>query len=288
MKNKIDLHMHSTFSDGTLTPFELAVLAAESGLCAAALTDHDTTEGTHGFVSGCEKLGIEGIAGVEIGAKFKQELHIVGLYVGGKELEAMLTKLRDGRKDRNIRMAEKLREGGYKISVSDICNGRPKKDIKNLGRVHIANALVRKGYIGSVNEAFDKLIGKDKPYYVSRFSLSPEECVRLIKRSGGVAVWAHPIYAVSSEKEMVELADRLKAAGLDAMECFYSRYSDEEMKMCMKVSEEAGLLMSGGSDFHGANKPDVKLGHVSGGYVSYEILEKLKERIGKSSRAVST
>ena len=87
---------------------------------------------------------------------------------------------------------------------------------------------------------------------------------------------------------MVELADRLKAAGLDAMECFYSRYSDEEMKMCMKVSEEAGLLMSGGSDFHGANKPDVKLGHVSGGYVSYEILEKLKERIGKSSRAVST
>ena len=132
-----------------------------------------------------------------------------------------------------------------------------------------------------MNEAFDRMIGKDKPYYVSRFTLSPEECVELIKRSGGAAVWAHPVYAVSSGKEMRELAERLKAAGLDAMECLYSRYSEEETEMCKRVARDSGLLMSGGSDFHGANKPDVKLGCVGGGHVPYEILERLKDRIGK-------
>ena len=281
MKGKIDLHTHSVRSDGTLTPTELALLAAKTGLSAVALTDHDTTEGTAEFIKECGRLGIEGIAGVEIGARFRRELHIVGLYVGGSELEDMLSKLRDGRRERNIRMAEKLTDGGYDISAEDICDGRPEEDIKNLGRVHIANALVRKGYIGSVNEAFDRMIGKDKPYYVSRFTLSPEECVELIKRSGGVAVWAHPVYAVSSEQEMTELAERLMAAGLDAMECLYSRYSETETEMCMRVAGETGLLVSGGSDFHGANKPDVKLGCVSGGYVPYEILEKLKDRIGE-------
>ena len=281
MKNKIDLHMHSDRSDGTFTPTELALHAAETGLCAAALTDHDTTAGTAEFVRECERLGIEGIAGVEIGAKFRRELHIVGLYVGGEEFEAALAKLRKGRGERNIRMAQLLTEGGYELTVSDICDGRPEEEIYNLGRLHIAKALVKKGYIGSVDEAFDRMIGKDKPYYVSRFSFSPEESVELIKRCGGAAVWAHPIYSVSSEQEMTELALRLKAAGLDAMECLYSRYSDEESAMCRRVAEKTGLLMSGGSDFHGANKPDVKLGCVNGGYVPYSILEKIKDRIGK-------
>lgn len=278
MKNKIDLHIHSIKSDGTYTPSQIAVLAKEKGLSAAALTDHDSMEGTEEFVEECERLGIEGIPGVEMGAAFKGELHIVGLYVGGEEFRKTLQELRNGRKDRNLKMIKKLQEGGYDIVIDDIIDEEAGITLESSGRLHIAKALVKKGYVKDVDEAFDTMLSKGKEFYVKRFALSPEECIKAIKNAGGAAVWAHPIYSAKTEEDITALALRLKEAGLDAMECLYSRYTDEDTRLCQRVAEKTGLLMSGGSDFHGENKPDVELGAVNGGYVPYEFLEKIKER----------
>lgn len=273
----IDLHTHSTKSDGTLTPAELAAYAAELGLSAVALTDHDTNAGCEEFLSECEKLGIEGIPGVEIGTKYKRELHIVGLYAHGEEYDAMLDKLKNGRAERNKKMVEKIREYGFDITEEDVTNDELGVTIETSGRLYMAEALIKKGYVKDRQEAFDKYLSKGKPCFVKRFGLTPEESIKLIKRNGGIAIWAHPIYAVCDEEELKTLAAELKGYGLDAMECYYSEYSDEQSEMCRRVAGEVGLKMSGGSDFHGANKPDVQLGRVNGGYVPYELLEKLKK-----------
>lgn len=279
MTDKIDLHTHSTRSDGTNTPTEVARIAYEAGLKAVALTDHDTIDGTAEFCAECERLGIEGISGVEIGTKYKRELHIVGLYARGEEFDEVISKLRDGRKVRNEQMLEKLCKNGYIITEEDIVDAQTGADMQSVGRVHMANALVRKGYAKDRDDAFDRLIAKGRPCYVSRFALTPEESVRFIKRCGGAAIWAHPVYTADSEEELKDIALHLKAAGLDAMECYYSRYTDEQTQMCMRIARETGLLMSGGSDYHGGNKPDVEMGRVNGEYVPYELLEKIKERI---------
>lgn len=274
MANKfIDLHTHSSKSDGTLTPRELARHASEIGLSAVALTDHDTMEGCAEFLEECEKLGIEGIPGVEIGTKYKRELHIVGLYPHGAEFEAMLLKLKNGRAERNVQMLEKMRENGFDVTEEDIVNDTLGVTMETTGRLYMAEALIKKGYVKSRREAFDKYLSKGKPCFVKRFGLTPEESIRLIKRGGGIAIWAHPVYAVDTAEELKSLAAELKGYGLDAMECFYSEYTPEQGEMCRKIAREAGINMSGGSDFHGANKPDVELGRVNGGHVPYELLE---------------
>ncbi len=279
MTDKIDLHMHSSRSDGTLAPRELAAVCAGAGLRAAALTDHDTVGGVQEFMEECAALGVEGIPGVEISAKYRRELHIVGLYVNSEKISGSLEKLRGGRRLRNINMIEGLRADGFRITMDEACGFSEDSTPDTIGRVHIAKVLVKKGYAADVNEVFEKMIGRGRPYYVSRFSLPPEESIALIKSCGGAAVWAHPVYTEDKREELEAMAKRLKSAGLDAMECLYSRYSEAQTRMCMDIAERTGLLVSGGSDFHGENKPDVKPGAVCGGYVPYGLLEKIKERI---------
>ncbi|MGN0164498.1 MAG: PHP domain-containing protein [Candidatus Ornithomonoglobus sp.] len=279
MTNRVDLHTHSTASDGTYSPSELARLAKEIGLSAIALTDHDSNDGISEFMEECGRLGIEGIPGIEISTDYEKQLHIVGLYNSGDEFDKTVKRLKNARAERNIKMFEKIRDYGFDITAEDILeNG--KVTIEHAGRLHMANALVRKGYAADKNDAFDRFLMRGRPCYVEKFSLSPEESVKLIKRCGGIAIWAHPALAMDNEGDMLEMAEKLKAAGLDAMECCYSTYTEEMSRMCKAVAQKAELLMSGGSDFHGANKPDVKLGVVSEGFVPYEVLEQLKQRIG--------
>lgn len=279
MTNRIDLHTHSTCSDGTYTPRELARLAAEKGLRAIALTDHDNNDGIAEFMAECERLGIEGIPGIEISTNYsKGLLHIVGLYNSGSEFDKVVERLKHAREERNIKMFERIRECGFDITEEDILeNGGVR--LEYAGRMHMANALVRKGYAKDKNDAFERLLKRGRPCYVEKYSLSPAESVKLIKRHGGIAIWAHPGLLMDNEEEMLSMALELKAAGLDAMECLYSTYTEKMSCMCKSVAEKAGLLMSGGSDFHGSNKPDVRLGEVSEGAVPYEILEKLKQEI---------
>ena len=277
MIKRIDLHTHSVCSDGTLTPRELARCAYASGLSAIALTDHDNISGIPEFSDECEKLGIEGIPGIEISADYRRQLHIIGLYADGDEFRSTVARLGSARGERNIKMLDRIRRGGFDMTENDLIPEGA--TINTVGRMHMVKAFVKKGYVKDEAEAFEKYIGDDGEFYVKKFSLTPEDSIELIHRSGGVAIFAHPAQAADTEEELFELSKRLRAAGIDAMECLYSRYSQKETEMCFKIARELDILPSGGSDFHGANKPDVRLGAVSGGngYIPYEYLEGLKK-----------
>ena len=204
MTKRIDLHTHSTCSDGTLTPKELAKHAKEMGLSAIALTDHDSMAGVGEFLKECDKLGIEGIPGVEISAKYRRELHIVGLYAESEEFNNTIALLANSRGDRNIRMLKNMRDHGFEVTEDDLIAQTEGAAISSVGRPHMANALVSKGYVKDKDEAFSKYLAKDALFYEKRFSLSPEESISLIKRSGGIAIWAHPAYTADNEEEMTE------------------------------------------------------------------------------------
>ncbi|MCH5211547.1 MAG: PHP domain-containing protein [Oscillospiraceae bacterium] len=277
MKRTVDLHTHSNKSDGTLSPRELAKKAKEAGLSAIALTDHDTNNGVAEFTEECEKLGIEGIPGIEISTNFKRLMHIVGLYPHGDRYETVVEKLKAARLERNVKMLEKIHDR-FDITSEQVLEGTGASK-ESCGRLHMANALVKFGHVKTVSDAFEKYLKRGRPCYVEKFSLSPEESVRLIKDCGGIAIWAHPVQAIDTESDMLEMAKKLKEAGLDAMECMYNNFTPDESRLCRSVAKRVGLLESGGSDFHGSNKPAVSLGRVSEGTVPYEILEQLKTRI---------
>lgn len=276
MEKRIDLHTHSNCSDGTLSPAELAYSAKERGLSAIALTDHDTNKGISEFLAACEKFGIEGVGGIELSTSYKKQLHIVGLYLHGEKYEAEVERLERARMERNIKMLKRLREE-FGITEEDVFDN-PSVTAGNCGRLHMAKAIVKKGYAADVSEAFDKYLKRGRPCYVKKYSLSPAESIRLIKDCGGIAIWAHPVSAVDTEAEMLEMAGELKAAGLDAMECMYNNFTPEQSAMCRRTARAAKLYESGGSDFHGSNKPGVELGRVSEGFIPYEVLERLKSK----------
>lgn len=284
MTDKIDLHTHSTASDGSLTPSELAGAAKNAGLSAIALTDHDTIDGAAEFERECLALGIEGITGVEISAEYKTEMHIVGLFVDSsdKALREKLALLRNGREVRNLEMLRLLQKNGMDITEQDIVSQKDGATMANTGRAHIARAMLKKGYAASVEEAFVKFLKKGNCCYVKRITYSPEESVQLIKNAGGTAILAHPIYISQDYDELYKLIKTLKGYGLDGIECFYNSYSADFSNMCLNICRRLELTESGGSDFHGEAKPDVKLGRVSTGYIPYRLLLNMKMKRGIS------
>lgn len=279
---KIDLHTHSTASDGTLTPYELVKKAKESGLCAIALTDHDTIGGLKEFQRACTDLEIEGISGVEISARFRKEMHILGLFVD--ESDAMfkekLDSLRNAREIRNREVLKLMQNNGFDITEMDILSQKAGATLRNTGRAHLAHAMVNKGYVKTVNEAFAKYLKKGNSCYVERITYSPRESIEMIKAAGGTAILAHPVYITEDYDELYKLICELKTYGLDGMECYYNCYSPDFSKMCEDICDKLKLVKSGGSDFHGANKPDIKLGSVSTGCVPYRALRNIKEQRG--------
>ncbi len=279
----IDLHTHSTASDGTLTPAELARAAKDAGLSVIAITDHDTVSGAEEFLSECERVGITGIAGVEISAKFRTEMHILGLFVDYTDAEFIekLAVLKNARSIRNREMIKRLHEAGFDVSEEDILALKDGATLDNTGRAHIASILRDKGYVTSVQEAFDKYLSRGCPFYVPRVTYPPAESIAMIKKAGGIAVLAHPIFITREREELRALLADLQAAGLDGVETYYSEYDEEFTQMCSELADEVGLLKTGGSDFHGANKPHIALGRVYGGFVAYELYERL---VGKRGR----
>ena len=274
----VDLHLHSTASDGTYTPAELAGLASKAGLLAAAITDHDTVAGAEEFLRECEKLGIEGAAGVEISARFRTEMHILGLFVDYKNEEFIksLSELKNARAERNRRVLEKLTDDGFDVAPEDITGQKEGGSLDNVGRAHIASALVNKGYVSSVQEGFDKYLSKGCKYYVPRKTYPPKESIELIKKAGGVAVLAHPIFITKDPSELREILSELKGFGLAGVESYYSEYTEDYTRLCLDMCRELRLLPSGGSDFHGGNKPHIRIGEVCGGKVEYEVFAGLK------------
>lgn len=276
----IDLHTHSTFSDGTFTPLQLVKYAEEKGLKAFALTDHDTTEGVKEAKS--IETNVEVISGVEISTRYdKKEIHIVGLYVNENDadLNKQLKYYREKRVTRNFEILEKLDSLGVNITIDDVkesCTG----DV--ISRAHIAKALVSKGFVGSYTEAFDRYLGDNKCAYVPRETLNYEESMELITKAGGVPVLAHPLLYKMSDTNLENMMVKLRQKGLKAVEVYYSTHSNSDTQHIMAMANRVGLIYSGGSDFHGATKPKIDMGTGMGKLaVPYEILEKIRgERNG--------
>ena len=276
----IDLHTHSTFSDGTFTPLQLVKYAEEKGLKAFAITDHDTTEGIKEAKS--IETNVEVISGVEISTRYdKKEIHIVGLYVNENDadLNKQLKYYREKRVTRNFEILEKLNSLGVDITIDDVkerCTG----DV--ISRAHIAKALVSKGFVGSYTEAFDRYLGDNKCAYVPRETLNYEESMELITKAGGVPVLAHPLLYKMSDTNLENMMVKLRQKGLKAVEVYYSTHSNSDTQHVMAMANRVGLIYSGGSDFHGATKPKIDMGTGMGKLaVPYEILEKIRgERNG--------
>ncbi|MEI6807277.1 MAG: PHP domain-containing protein [bacterium] len=278
----IDLHTHSTFSDGSLTPVELADLAVKEKLTAIALTDHDTTAGISVFLAACKERKLIGIAGVEISADVDNgTMHMLGYHVdpGNAVLSQVLAKIRSGRDDRNSLIIEKLNRIGKNITMADVLKHVTEEVV---GRPHFAEAMMDKGYVSSVKEAFDFYLGKGKAAYVDRFRFTPEIGIESIKTAGGVAVLAHPATLGLKDKALREFVGTLAEAGLGGIEVYYSEHSSDQVIFYSALAREFKLVKTGGSDFHGKTTPDMRLGRGFGPLrVEDELLEPLEAAAGR-------
>lgn len=273
----IDLHTHTTASDGSMTPAELVRHAHEKGLAAIAVTDHDSMEGVEQALSEGRRLGIEVIAGVEISTDFDPEMHLLGYFFNGNygSILKALEDLRQMRELRNPKIIKRLNELGFDITMDEV---NKKAGVGNVGRPHIARALVEKGYVTSIAEAFEKYLGTGKPAYFKKDKLTPEEGVGLIAGAGGVPVLAHPIYLDMAGVELDQLLPRLKTAGLKGIEAIYTENTEEQTAKLLKLAETNELAVSGGSDFHGSYKPHIEIGVGKGSLrIPYELLDRLKQ-----------
>ncbi len=275
---KIDLHTHSSASDGTLSPRSLVKLAAESGLTAIGLTDHDTVDGMDEALQAGREFGVEIIPGIEFSVNWEEgSMHLLGYYIDQYHIsltEALHTcKL--SRENRNEKIIARLNELGYSIKLEDVLKLSPDG---TCGRAHIANALIRSGYFKSVKEAFDKLLDYRAAAYIDRYRLQLEEAIQIIHDAGGVAVWAHPgnHYKIN---RMLELLPTWVDFGLDGLESDYSDHSINLRDDLRKQALQHGLIYTGGSDFHGLNKPENSLGRgPEGSEIDVNCLRMLKER----------
>ena len=273
----IDLHVHSTESDGTFTPKDLVAEAKKAELAAFALTDHDTCQGVGKAMPLAASAGIELIPGIELSTDYHgKEVHIVGLYID-IENEQLLKKTAEYRKcrsERNALMVEALRKEGLSITMEELVAENPDCVIT---RANIARFLYEHGQIKSVREAFDRYIGDHCKCYVGRLKVASTDAVRLIKEAGGTAILAHPLLYGLSNTNLQKMIDALKPVGLDGLEAIYSTYTTGEEQQMKRLARENGLLISGGSDFHGSNKPDIALGRGRGHlYIPYSVLETIK------------
>jgi len=276
-KRLIDLHSHTNCSDGSATPAELVMLAASAVAAAVAITDHDTVDGLSEGRAAAGQAGIEFVPGVEISAEFQPgTMHILGYCIDQEsaELNSALERLRDARRQRNPRIAARLQDLGLDIPYDEVAS-LAGNDV--VGRPHFASLMIRKGYVGTIKEAFDRFLAKGAPAYVEKERLSPADSIALIHGAGGVAVLAHPYQMKMNDQDTLDEIRRLKNLGLDGIEAVYSRLSPPERERYSRLARDLGLLVTGGSDFHGTFKPDISLVRGLGDLqVPYELLAGVK------------
>lgn len=257
---QVDLHVHSTRSDGTYTPTELVNYAVEKGLSAFALTDHDTIDGINEAVEAAKDKPVTVIPGIEYSTEYLgRDVHIVGLFIDYKSpaFVEYLNSFKQSRIDRNHKLCRNLQNAGIDITYDALIQMFPDAVIT---RAHYAKFLLSKGYVTSLKEAFARYVGDHTPYFVHREKITPEEVIQLTLKAGGVPVLAHPTLYHLGKEQLDILVSTLKSKGLAGMECIYSTYSAAEEREMKALAAKYGLLASGGSDFHGANKPGLDLG----------------------------
>jgi len=282
----IDLHAHTTASDGTLTPAELMRLASEIGLTAVAVTDHDTLGGLSEASDAAGSAGVELVPGVEISVDYKPgKMDMLGLLIeaDAPAISQRLTDLQANRASRNDRMLAKLTGLGIDLTLEDV---RAESSGHSLGRPHMARALVRKRVVDSVQEAFDLYLGAGGAAYIPKDKIGPAEAIRLIHDAGGLAFIAHPSTMKLEDDALGPELRRLRELGLDGVECYYSQYDAARIQSLLRLARSAGLLPSGGSDFHGGTKLHVSLGKVDGDLPApTALLDAMKERLASRRSA---
>jgi predicted metal-dependent phosphoesterase TrpH len=278
----IDLHTHSTASDGSLHPAELMRQAKTAGLSAIALSDHDTIGGLAEAHAEADAIGLELVPAIEVSLSYSgSSLHMLGYLIDYKDpaLLANLVQLGKRRSARNDTMIEKFAGLGIAITPEELLEAAGGIEQAGVvGRPHFAKLLIARGIVKSFDEAFDKYLGKNKPAYVPKTRLDPEDGIALIHKAGGVAVLAHPKYCgADTPAELEDLLMRLKAACLDGIECLYTDHNQSETATFLSLAKRHSLAVTGGTDFHGDAKPNATLGRLPGGRsISYSFLEDLK------------
>jgi 3',5'-nucleoside bisphosphate phosphatase len=260
----IDLHMHSQESDGSLSPEALAEACQKAGLSLAALTDHDTLGGSRAFIDACTRQGIRGVAAVELSAEYGPgTMHILG-YVPDDAIDPFQAALKDvqsSRAERNEEILQVLDGLGVHLTPEDVARQAGEG---MTGRPHIAAAMLAKGYVSSRQEAFARYLGKGCPAYRDRFRFSPKACIDMIGSHGGVAVLAHPFTLSLSERACMVLVEELVSYGLAGIEIFYPEHNDDRRRVYHRIAHAFDLVITGGSDFHGALNPSIMLGRGFG------------------------
>jgi predicted metal-dependent phosphoesterase TrpH len=256
---KIDLHLHSTFSDGTFSPEELVRALRAEKVSVAALTDHDTVDGTEDFLARCRRASIKGIAGVELSAAYERTLHILGYRfdTGNEALLCALAKNRKARDERNVMICEKLRGLGLDISLEEV-RVRAGSDV--VGRPHMAWVLRDKGYVPDARAAFERYLKRGAPAYVPRVLLSAEESIQRIREAGGLPVMAHPLQTTPDLDDLPAVLRPLKEAGLWGLECWFAGSGVQDVYRCLSIAGEFGRYPTAGSDFHGGGHHGEKVG----------------------------
>ena len=280
----IDLHCHSAFSDGTDSPERIALLGEAAGLTALCLTDHDTLDGMPEFLAVQPQVRTRLLVGTELSCRFLgRSLHVLGLLVdpGDAGFQARLADLRQRREDRNRRMAIRLTELGCALTIQDV---QAEAETPLLSRVHFARALAAKGHVRRPHEAFERLIGDDCPGFVPREELSPAEAARWIREAGGVPVVAHPGRFAGGSFRWDEAMRDLQREGLEGLEAYYGEYRAAEQRSFLELGRRLGMVVTGGSDYHGRNKPGIRLGTGRGGLkVPDDLLEALETQRTRGS-----
>ena len=283
---EVDLHLHTTFSDGTLSPTSLVEMCVRKGLRVICISDHDTTNGLEEtFAAGSAYPELVIIPGIELSTDVPgSEIHILGYFIDyvNNDLQQILSKFREGREDRAIGMVRKLNEMGLEISwerVKEIAGDA------SIGRPHIAQAIVEKGYVQYPKDAFDKYIGREGPAYVERMKLTPSDAVKMLVKYGGIPVMAHPTYSeAKSDREGVkslrEILGELKDVGLMGMEVYYGDYTEDQIAYLKNLSDEFDLIPCGGSDYHASGNPgEPEPGSVGPPLSSYNALVEARDRL---------
>lgn len=276
--SRLDLHLHTTHSDGSVAPAEVVRLAHRAGVTALAITDHDITTAIPEATAAARELGIELIPGVEISSQIGDtELHILGYFLDWRDgaLNERLASLRASRHRRNPQIIERLQALGIEITYDDV---RRVADTDAVGRPHIARVLMDKQVVTSAKEAFDRFLAQGRPAYVARELPSPGEAIRWIQAAKGLAVLAHPTWVKTPDADLAQLVRQLKEEGLDGMEVHYSTHTPQQTREYLDLAKQLGLLVTGGSDFHGLTKPDIEAGIGRGAlHVPTSLLAPLKQ-----------
>ena len=256
----IDLHMHSLYSDGTFSVPELVKRSKEKGIKILSLTDHDTVEGLSETAEECIENNIKFINGIEISTEYNgKEVHILGYFIDEKDksLIEFSDEMKQARINRNEKAIKILNNHGIKITKEDTFR---EAEGSIISRTHLARALITKGYVKDVKEAFDKYLGSTGLAYVPKSNLNPLDGINVIKKSGGLAFLAHPKLIGLEEEDFIRLVKDMKDNGLDGIETYYSLFSKDDMKYFEKTAEDFSLIRSAGSDFHGGNRKGVDIG----------------------------